>query len=76
MDKLQKQLWFDTFWKEYPKKVGKKQCKAYCLYEYGAGWTQCSFSWNAYTTPYRRTDKEYKNSIHFFQKQYVYGNYT
>ena len=22
------------------------------------------------------TDKEYKNSIHFFQKQYVYGNYT
>tara|TARA_R100000231_G_C5319241_1_gene162901 strand:- start:474 stop:794 length:321 start_codon:yes stop_codon:yes gene_type:complete len=29
MDKLQKQLWFDTFWKEYPKKVGKKQCKTY-----------------------------------------------
>ena len=29
MDKLQKNLWFDTFWKEYPKKVGKKQCKTY-----------------------------------------------
>tara|TARA_R110002020_G_scaffold17225_2_gene60775 strand:+ start:579 stop:896 length:318 start_codon:yes stop_codon:yes gene_type:complete len=23
----QKELWFNTFWKEYPKKVGKKQCK-------------------------------------------------
>ena len=29
MDKLQKNLWFDTFWKEYPKKVGKKQCRVY-----------------------------------------------
>ena len=29
MDKLQEKLWFDTFWKEYPKKVGKKQCKTY-----------------------------------------------
>lgn len=25
----QKELWFNTFWKEYPKKVGKKQCKMY-----------------------------------------------
>ena len=27
MDKLQKQLWFDTFWKEYPKKVGKNNAR-------------------------------------------------